>query len=143
MLESKVRITSTFQADQSNKHEFLSEPLGVGAQGAGQRVGRDADDRPVAIKRITDGVGRGPEAIRELQTALKLHPQGSQHPLVTLSCATDDADPLRVMSLANHSLAAKLASQENALVEGALLSVLRGITSGLVEPHAAGVGYGS
>lgn len=143
MLESKVRITSTFQADRGHKDEILSEPIGAGAQGVGQPGRRHTDDRPVAIKRITDGVGRGPEANRELQAALKLHPQGSRHPLVPLSCAIDDADPLWVTPLANHRLSAELASQENALAEGAFLPVLQDITSGLVEPHAAGVGHGS
>lgn len=132
-----MRITSTFQADDGHEYEILSAPLGAGAQGAVKRGRRTADDCPVAIKRITDGAGRGPEANRELQIALKLHQQDSQHLLAPLSWAVDDADLLLVMPLAERSLAA--VSHQNGLAEDALLPVLRDITCGLVELHAAGI----
>lgn len=93
----------------------------------------------MAIKRITGGAGRGPEANRELQIALKLRQQDSQHLLVPLTWTIDGADLLLVMPLADHSLAAELAGHENGLAEEALPPVLRDITSGLVELHAAGI----
>jgi hypothetical protein len=134
-----VRITSTFQADDGHEYEILSDTLGAGAQGAVRRGRRGADDRSVAIKRITGGARRGPEANRELQIALKLHQQDPQHLLVPLSWAIDDADLLLVMPLADHSLAAELARNQNGLAQDALLPVLRDITSGLVELHAVGI----
>lgn len=134
-----MRITSTFQADDGHEYEISSDTLGVGAQGAVRRGRRGADDRPVAIKRITNGAGRGPEANRELQIALKLHRQDSQHLLVPLSWAIDDVDLLLVMPLADRSLATELADHQNGLAEDALLPVLRDITTGLVELHAAGI----
>jgi serine/threonine protein kinase len=134
-----VRITSTFQADDGHEYEILSDSLGAGAQGAVRRGRRVADDYPVAIKRLTDGAGRGPEANRELQIALKLHRQDSQHLLVPLTWAIDGADLLLVMPLADHSLAAERADHENGRAEDALLPVLRDVTSGLVELHAAGI----
>ena len=48
------------------------------AQGAVRRGQRIATTTPVAIKRIAHGAGRGPEANRELQIALKLQQQDSQ-----------------------------------------------------------------
>jgi hypothetical protein len=134
-----VRITSTFKADDGHEYEILSDTLGVGAQGAVRRGRRGADDRPVAIKRITDGAGRGPEANRELQIALKLHRQDSQHLLVPLSWAIDDIDLLLVMPLADRSLATELAEHQDGLAEDALLPVLRDVATGLVELHAAGI----
>lgn len=130
---SRVRITSTFQADDGHEYEILSDSLGAGAQGTVRRGRRVADDRPVAI------AGRGPEANRELQIALKLHWQDSQHLLVPLTWAIDGADLLLVMPLADHGLAVERASHENGLAEDALLPVLRDITSGLAELHAAGI----
>jgi serine/threonine protein kinase len=137
MLEARVRITSTFQADDGHKYEILSDSLGAGAQGAVRRGRRSADGRPVAIKRITDGAGRGPQANRELQIALKLHQHDSQHLLAPLAWAIDGADLLLVMPLADHSLAAELGRHPDGMAEDVLLQVLRDIASGLVEPHTA------
>ena len=134
-----MRITRTFQADDGHEYEILLDTLGAGAQGAVRRGRRVADDCPVAIKRITDGAGRGPEANRELQIALKLHQQDSQHLLVPVAWARDGADLLLVMPLADRSLAAERASYEKGMADDALLPVLRDITSGLVELHATGI----
>jgi hypothetical protein len=133
-----VRNTSTFRADDGHDYKVLSDSLGAGAQGAVRRGRRIAEDQPVAIKRIIDGAGRGPGTNRELQIALKLHQQDSQHLLVPLTWAIDGADLLLVMPLADRSLAER-ASYESGQAEDTLLSVLRHIASGLVELHAAGI----
>jgi serine/threonine protein kinase len=56
-----------------------------------------------------------------------------------LRSAIADVDLLLVMPLAERSLATEPASHQNGVAEDALLPVLRDITSGLVEPHAAGI----
>jgi hypothetical protein len=73
-----------------------------------------------------------------LLAPLKLHQRDSQHPLVPLARALDGTDLLLVMPPTDHSLATEPASHNNGPTEDALLPVLRDITSGLVEPHAAG-----